>query len=135
MNKVLAMVHEIALEVRSWCEKEADKSSRESTLMGFCAIGSAELYRRLKKQGVEAEIHMYCGEECSHVYLLVDDHVVDITATQFDEFRYEPVLIVHSKVAEQHYFYQSFETFRDVKALRKYQNDNKWPRNQVAYTA
>lgn len=68
----------------------------------------------------------------SHVYLVVDDHVVDVTATQFDEFRGTPVVIAHYKEAEQHYFYQSSEIFGTPKELRKFQRKTGWPKNQIA---
>ena len=132
MNRKLTRVHEIALEVRSWCEKEADKAGRPDSLMGYCAIASAELFRRLEKAGIFAEIHMQTGFDGSHVYLVVEDHVVDVTATQFGEFRYQPVVIIHYKEAEQHYFYQSDEIFGTPKDLRKFQARAKWPNNQIA---
>ena len=132
MNRKLARVHEIALEVRSWCEKEADKAGRPDSLMGYCAIASAELFRRLEKVGIFAEIHMQNGGWGSHVYLVVDDHVVDVTATQFSQFSGTPVVIIHYKEAEQHDFYQSNEIFGTPKDLRKFQAKTKWPNNQIA---
>ena len=132
MNRKMAQVHEIALEVRSWCEKEADKAGRTDTLVGYCAIASAELFRRLEKAGIFSEIHMHNSFRVSHVYLLIDDHVVDVTATQFSEFRYQPVVIIHYKEAEQHSFYHSDEIFGTAKDLRKFQTDAGWPNNQIA---
>ena len=132
MNRKLARVHEIALEVRSWCENEAEKSDRPDSLMGYCAIASAELFRRLERANIFAEIHMQSNHCGSHVYLVVDDHVVDVTATQFGEFRYQPVVIIHYKEAEQHYFYESQEIFGTPKDLRKFQAKTGWPNNQIA---
>jgi hypothetical protein len=133
MNKKLTRVHEIALEVRSWCENEADKARREDNLVGYCAIASAELHKRLMKVGIQSEIHMHNGDFLSHVFLTVEDHVVDVTATQFSEFRYHPVVIIHCKEAQQYEFFETDETFVDVMSLRKYQAKYKWPANQIAY--
>ena len=133
MNDILTRVHEIALEVRSWCENEADKARRSDNLLGYCAIASAELFKRLKKAGIPSEIHMSNGGWCSHVFLSVEDHIVCVTATQFSEFRYQPVVIIHYKVAQQHSFFTTDELFFDVKSLRKYQAKKGWPNNQVAY--
>ena len=133
MNRKLARVHEIALEVRSWAENEADKASRAENLMGYCAIASAELFKRLEKEGLAAEIHLSQTDWGSHVYLVIEDHIVDVTATQYHEFSATPVVIIHYKEAEQHEFYETSEIFWDVKALRKFQTNKRWPNDQIAY--
>ena len=133
MNKKLTRVLEIAHQVRTWAENEADRARRADSLVGYCAIASAELHKRLQKANIESEIHIYNGDNLSHVFLCVEDYVVDVTATQFGEFRYHPVVIIHRKEAEQYYFFESNEIFVDVDELRKYQTRTKWPQNQIAY--
>jgi hypothetical protein len=122
----------IATDVRYWAEGR----STNDDLNGWCAIASAELFRQLQKEEIPAEIHYsLCrldGESC-HVYLLVDDHVVDVTATQFKQLRDKPVVIMHSREAEAYDFYNADEVFYSVEDLRAYQRKHRWPAEQIAY--
>lgn len=122
----------VATDVRYWAEGRSDNND----LNGWCAIASAELFRQLQKEEIPAEIHYsLChldGQSC-HVYLVVDDHVVDVTATQFTEFRDKPVLIMHSREAEAYDFYVAKEIFNSAEALRIYQKKHRWVSDQIAY--
>lgn len=126
-DKVLA----IATDVRYWAEARADRID----LSGMCAIASAELHKRLTAEGIPCEIHLWYWEEdeSAHVYCVVDDHVVDVTATQFGPFRNTPVMIMHHRIAEEHVFYQTREIFRDAVSLRRMQKRTRWPAMQVAF--
>jgi hypothetical protein len=124
----------VATQVRYWAEGKAQGKSRE--LDGWCAIASAHLFNELKKLGIECEIHAWVhksGE--AHVYVVVDDHVIDVTATQFREFRNTPVVMMHQREAEQHEFYQTVSVFHSVEDLRKWQQKGRWPKHQIAYGA
>jgi len=122
----------VATDVRYWAEGR----SRNDDLNGWCAIASAELFRQLQKEEIPAEIHYsldrHDGESC-HVYLVVDDHVVDVTATQFKQLRDKPVVIMHSREAEAYDFYNADEVFHSVEDLRAYQKKHRWPAEQIAY--
>jgi hypothetical protein len=132
MNE-LDRIREVAQEVREWAETL--KGVRLTELCGYCAIASAELYKRLKRQGIGAEICVAHAptNACSHVFLIVEDQVVDVTATQFPEFHYERVVIMHEREAQQHWFYCPEETFFSVAALRRYQAKTGWPQYQIAH--
>ena len=135
MDKVLHdTVAAIATDVRYWAEDKAP-FGKQDDLNGMCAIASAELYRRLKTAGIASEIHMWVWDldESAHVYVIVDDYVVDVTATQFKQFRHGPVNIMHCKEAEAYDFYQSKEVFRCADSLRRQQRKDRWPAAQVAY--
>ena len=123
----------VATDVRYWAEGRAEALD----LNGWCAIASAELFKKLKQQDIPAEIHYSLdddGESC-HVYLLVDDHIVDVTATQFRQFKEQPIVIMHAKSAEVYDFYKTYQVFHSVEALRKYQKKQRWPAEQVAFAA
>lgn len=137
MDKALQdIVTAIAWEVRLWAEGYA-RFGDQDDLNGLCAITSAELYRRLEKAGIVSEIHMWTWDldESAHVYCVVDDHVVDVTATQFKQFRDTKVVIMHCKEAEAYDFYQTKEVFETVEQLRKQQKKALWPSDQVALPA
>jgi len=119
----------IAQGVRYWAEA---KSNRDD-LSGWCAKCSAELHRRLEKEGIYAEIHLCDTEWGSHVYLVVEDHIVDVTATQFSSF-YPDVMIRHQREMDGEEFFTTTETFKSVDKLRELQKKNKWPSYQIAYS-
>ena len=132
MDKALRdTVTAIALDVRYWAEDRA----KYACLSGMCAIASAELHRRLAEVGIASEIHVWYWhyDESAHVYCVVDDFVVDVTATQFKEFRNRPVVIMHTREAEVYTYYQTQEVFKDAGSLRKMQKRTKWPAEQVAF--
>lgn len=129
---VSARVLLIATEVRQWVEARdgcMDYPSRD--MNGWCAIASAELHRRLAAEGIYSVLFMSEGFG-SHVFIVVDDHVVDVTATQFREFKNKKVVVLHTKEAEQYDFYETSQMFETPKKLRKYQVRNHWPGEQIA---
>jgi hypothetical protein len=65
---------------------------------------------------------------------VVDDHVVDVTATQFNKMRGIPVYIEHVKEAERWDWYQGGEVFRTPEDLIKYQKKVRWSKDQVAWS-
>lgn len=123
----------IARRVRKWTEEKAAKRNNKD-LNGWCAIASAQLLRELKNAGIDAEIHVFESHMYCHAYVVVDDYVVDVTATQFKPFKNRPVVILHHKEAEQHEFYNSTQVFYYPSKLRDYQLKNGWPKDQVAVT-
>jgi len=124
----------IAQEVRDYTQLKADRTDYSpDDLNGWCAIASAEMFRRLTKKGISAELHMWNGDIGCHVFVVVEDHIVDVTATQFSEFRDKPIVVIHRKEADAYEFYESSVQFKSAEELRKYQKKNRWPNEQIAY--
>ena len=122
----------IATETRAWVQAKADKSDYHADdLNCWCAIASGELHKRLVKAGIDSKIHMWNDWGC-HCYCVVEDHVVDVTATQFKPYRDVPVLILHCKEA-YHEFHQGSLVFDSARALRTHQKNTRWPSQQIAY--
>ncbi len=132
MNKELrSKVLPIAKKVREWTQQRADRANYNPyDLCGWCAISAAQLFRELRRAGIDAELHYVSG----HCFTVVEDHIVDVTAAQFDEFRNVDINIIHIKEAEQHWYYQSSKSFGNPTELREHQHKEKWPRKQIAYT-
>jgi hypothetical protein len=128
------LIRSVASQVRQWCE-ERDQLEREPTnhLGGWCAIASAHLWRELRRKGIEAVIGITQREWYSHCYVIVEDHIVDVTATQFKEFRDLAIVVLHEREAATYDFYNTTETFSDARALRQFQKKNRWPTEQVCY--
>lgn len=124
----------IASSVRKWAEKYAEKEDMPDDLTGMCGIASAELSRRLTEANIPHEIHLFNDFGC-HVFIAVDDHVLDVTATQFHEFKHTKIVFRHYKEAEQYYYYQPSEIFANAEALRKHQLKTNWPMHQTALPA
>lgn len=97
-----------ARRVRAWTKRQAHKyydmsfderiDSQDdyyeidpSDLMGGCAIASTRLFLELQKLGIPAEL---CVTH-THAFLVVDGHILDVTATQFKlytiEFEFPPI--------------------------------------------
>jgi hypothetical protein len=134
MNDKLAKVYSVALEVRAWAEEASEKSGNTVIdLNGWCAIASAELHNRLKRVGIDSELHMAMEHIGCHVFVVVDDYIVDVTATQFKEFRNETIVMRHNKELMDYWFYQSSEAFPSSKSLRRFQRREQWPMEQIAY--
>lgn len=129
------ILHTEATEVRHWAERRATGTKNEKDLNGWCARASAELWRKLNAVHPELnpKICMAEGMLGAHVYIKIDDHIVDVTATQFPEFRYEPIVIEHEKEL-QHWFYETSKTFDSPTELLKDQKKHKWPKNQLAFS-
>jgi hypothetical protein len=126
-------VEAIATNVRYWTEGRAD--NQHNDLTGWCARASAELFKQLKAEGIDAEIHAWVSPHTgqSHVFLMVDDHIVDVTATQYRELRNVPVVIMHQREAEAYEFYQTMHTFKAVGSLILWQKKTRWPKGQIAF--
>lgn len=123
----------IAHDVRLWTEQKAIRSDyHPNDLMGWCAIASAELFKRLTAKGIKAEIHMHDYSYC-HCFCVVDDYVVDVTATQFYEYRNETIVFKHVKEAEVHEYYVTSKVFKCANDLRECQLREAWPSKQIAF--
>jgi predicted esterase YcpF (UPF0227 family) len=86
-------------------------------------------------EGIKAEIHAWtCGvTDAAHVFVVVEDHVVDVTATQFWQFSESPVVVLHQREAEAHEFYRTVAAFKSVQELLVWQKKSHWPGDQMAF--
>jgi len=125
----------IALGTRTWAEDRAYQSDyNPDNLMGWCAIASAELHKRLTADGIAAEIHMSISlAHLCHCFCVVEDHVVDVTATQFWEYESKPVVIIHCREAEVNEYHKGAEVFGCSADLRRFQKRERWPSDQICF--
>lgn len=133
MNKqLLERVTVVAQDVRDWVELRAQRVNNYD-LNGFCAIAAGQLHKKLTNIGIDAKISLRNQWGECHAFVVVDDHVIDVTATQFQEFENTPIVILHIKEAEVYSFYCTDNEFKNSVELRKHQQRDKWPINQIAY--
>ncbi len=95
---------EIAHKTRRWAEACSRHSHFGLSLVGFCAKGSARLYTNLVEAGFPAQIGLCDKVDESHAFVMVQDHVVDITATQFG---LKPVEIVPTSIKDAQSFWRT----------------------------
>ena len=134
MDKALQdTVAAIAFETRMWVQAKADQANyHPDDLLGWCAIAASELSRRLNTAGIPTTIYVKNEYPC-HCYCMVDDYVVDVTATQFREYKDVEVLILHSKEAEVNEYHCGTMQFGTGAELRVYQQKTRWPSCQLAF--
>lgn len=126
------IIYSAAARIRAWAENLPQNRRRRDqwSLDGFCAIAAAQLWRELHSLGITAGICVHTSRDgSSHVFLKVEDHVVDITATQFG---LDPVVILHERLAAEHWFYDVWEQFDNPARLREHQVREGWPVEQTA---
>jgi hypothetical protein len=137
------LIRKIAREVRLWAEKIQQNDPEDiypKDLCGLCAIATAKLHMQLKKNKIKSTI-VY-GDH--HVFLVVDDFVVDVTATQFPNtlrgfgfFRAPKILIVSwkklqvSKRRGEISPWTDTVRFNSVNKLAKWQRKEDWPEEQL----
>lgn len=124
-------VTRIAGHVRQWALDQA--GVYEQDLCGWCGICSAEIWRQLRAEDIIAKIHMHVGPGLSHVFVVVEDHIVDVTATQFHEFGNKHIVIMPEFMGKSFDFYDTVEIFNSAEDLRRYQIRAKWPKLQIAF--
>lgn len=131
----LNKVRTIAWDARRWVEKicaiDKKREYREfyNGCGGACGVASAHLYTMLDKAGIPAQI----VESVDHAFVLCDDMIIDITATQFcdTEVNFPAVCIMEkSAVKERQYWWK---VKRVHKSLRSFAISQRiWPKRQRA---
>lgn len=113
----------IARLARRWAMRHRAKFNCDDDLAGMCAIASGYLHRLFYKAGIES----YLCVNHEHCFVLANDHIVDITATQYG---LKPVTIVKVEKAYQEFWFieKKFKTPND---LFEYQFDEGWPFDQM----
>lgn len=117
-------VRAIAQNVRNWAEDRDWHSIK--TLYGFCAKASARLHTLLVKEGIPAKIG--CNDH--HVYVIVDNYIVDVTATQFGPW--ETVTVLPLEEAGKYKHWEAQQIKHSAKELVGYQRRMGWPSDQLA---
>lgn len=121
----------IAQQTREWAEKKAKKEyfTYGSCLCGLCAIASAHLFKALKKQGFDPQIHMaeHLFGDGSHVFITADGFLIDVTATQFE---IKKKVVVRPYKSSRKWFWKKQKTFNSISELAKHQYEEGWESSQ-----
>lgn len=131
MNEPLIV--ELAQCVRNWAESKRHRHNFSADLCGMCAIANAHLYRVLKDHG----IRFWLVENDHHVFLLRQNRVLDVTATQFGD--YGRVLFTPLDAPAAHKgdkigdvsWWQVRRKFATLEQLNAYMKQTGWPPYQT----
>jgi len=133
-----------AQDCRYDIEAESDRNPIQSVrndmgLRGWCARATAEQFERWAEKGIKSEIHMWTCPKTgqSHVFPVVEDHILDLTASQFAIFQDEPIVLIHYREVDpkRHWFWNTTEIFTNVDSLIRAQQRGRWPLDQHARKA
>lgn len=125
---MISEITKTATKVRKWCVR--NRSSMPLTLKGMCAIASFRLSCELDKIKIE---HRTVVTD-THVWVEIDDLVIDITASQFtginqplviDKFNYNQIFCKKWEIPANHRY------FRNKKTMVNYLRKSGWPEFQI----
>jgi hypothetical protein len=128
MSKLL--IHKTARKVR----KEIESISRYSDLACMCAIASAKLFKVLNENKIEAKLAVCHYPDGGHCFLVFNDHIIDITATQFSKHN-KPIEIVPIKMVNniEYWDLKDAKIFTDLNSFVKFLKRNSWDDEQIPY--
>lgn len=95
----------------------------EDTLYGFCAIASADLFVHLIDSGYMPVLHVSEMKDEFHVFVSVENHILDITASQFGD---APVVVIDKEKALVRDYWCIDYTFNDLNELHQYLKNVEW---------
>lgn len=128
----MKQICKIMQSVRDWCydnRYNINPKGYDTDLCGMCAIASAKLFEALEQLGYKPTIAIAeCEDDAAHCYIVCNDHVLDITSSQFGM---EPIEIVHEKLACDLWFWNTKIILYSVDELIKYQKKTRWPKYQL----
>lgn len=124
-RKNIATVRKIAIRVRKWAELVNELLGKwDSNLAEMCGICSLKLFEELRKEGLKPVFVV--NQE--HAYVLCNNHIVDVTATQFRK----PYRRVEIRKADEKNFdirhWVIEEKLRSSRSIRFHLNS--WPDGQ-----
>jgi hypothetical protein len=127
----ITTIRKIATQVRHWAEELAVANTYDffPNLSGLCAIASAELWDRLTAGGAEARIvanELY-GE--GHCFVMIDDIMIDVTATQFGQ---QKIVVGKWRCNDICRYWEIHYVFNTPQDLLSWQIEGKWPDEQLA---
>lgn len=120
----------IARLTRRWALRTRLRYGFGNKLTGMCAIASFRLSENLEKHGIKHELVM----THTHVWIQVNGHALDITATQFGHppIVYMPIrdywinVAIPAKIDKQ-----TTRTYKDRADLRAYMVKKRWKSDQL----
>lgn len=108
------MLNSIAQKVRiRICDLAEYMGDDSYGLGGYCGIAAVEIWRELKKKGIQSSVELGHISSGCHCWTLIGNKIIDVTATQFNEWdnlawNFPPINIVD----KNHSFYRELRYAR-----------------------
>lgn len=130
--KTKNQIIQVASICRRWTEQYARTHAwfSPTTLSGLCGVASVKLYHELEKCDINSVIHYAISGEHNHAFVTVADILVDITATQFFDYKYTDVIVDFHKL---HYskFHKPRLSFWEASDFIDFQQQGHWHDIQI----
>lgn len=129
----------LAEGVRAWAQEQARLYPEyfDEDLAGLCALASMRLHDVLRLHQVQAELVISYDDEgrCGHCHVRAADHLLDVTATQFDPMLPDVVCVDlnapgHFALLLERWYWRRYATFPDSRQAGLYLADEGWPLEQ-----
>lgn len=119
-------VREIAKEIRNWGEKLSINSDYYwRDLSGLCGICTVEIFKKLNFID-----NKYIAANENHAFLLLhDNYIIDVTASQFKNYK-SPVIIAHKNKTKEKWWEIKW-LFKNIKSFKEFQCLQGWPKEQI----
>lgn len=118
-------IRRIANDVRRWSKLAVSTewgSCYGQNLSGFCTHSAIELFRRLLRAGYKPQLALAADSgkwedhSWGHCFVLCEDLVVDVTASQF----LQPHVVVRSaRASKTKWFWRPLKTYQSISGLRR----------------
>jgi hypothetical protein len=127
-------VYNIAKKVRKWSEWYYESHhgyfyGNSLGLGGMCGISSFKIYKRLLDEGFSND-RVKMAFNGGHVYVMLDDYVIDLTATQFDN-NVKPIVLKKQNNLPNKWWWRYtklLNSYRDI--AKEFEN---WPISQSPF--
>jgi hypothetical protein len=120
-------VKKIATNVRQWAENNRNVAHASFDLCGMCAVASVKLSLELTNRNIPHEL----AYRKDHVFVLCEDYIVDVTATQFGNDYQTVEVLQRSNVHPRENHWKVTRKFKTVKGLINRLNMERWPKSQI----
>lgn len=132
MQEVPSVINIAAMKGRSWVE--ANLVGRfGSDLCGACAWASTYILYRLLREGVKAHVAISKIPGGQHAFVVTEDFIVDVTATQFsDKKTFVPEVVIVSRKKEPEYYWENVITrIKTPNGVVRFTKKPRWPDDQI----
>lgn len=122
-------IMQIAIDARNHFLSIKDKYNTDDKLSCMCAIASNYLFLKLKKYGINSSIYCVALKKYSHCFLMIEDYILDITASQFGE---DPIIYdKFSYLIREYWDIRNAKSFDQSEDFIEYLKTNSWSRSQI----
>lgn len=121
---------EICRAVRRWGDRKCLTLGSDKTLWGLCLICSCIIFRLFEEEGFKPQIGMGDLLDGGHAFVVVDNTVYDVTATQFINYGklFDKITVMDSVSFYKRLAFSQINRYDTIREAKKIASN--WPLNQ-----